>query len=795
MVWMQRACALALAAQSLWLGGCSDQTATGRSGPAGGGLMGVATGGGAGLATGGAAGNSGAGGAGGAALPADDVPVDFFLDIQPILNDYCVRCHGGVRELPLAPRIPLNLQSRAEAAHVLGQAGVPETSILYAKVMADDPNVRMPLGQQALPADKLNKLRRWLFQGAPWPEQWSFAKVTDRLPSEVSVKDEAWIRSPVDRFISHRLSEQNVTPSPLADATTLIRRVSLDLIGLLPTPSEVDAFVGDASPSAYETVVDRLLASPHFGERWGRHWLDLARYSDSDGYEKDRPRPNAWRWRDWVFDSFNQDQGFDQFTIEQIAGDLLPGATPVQVLATGFHRNTLVNREGGIDPEEDRSKRIIDRAATVAEAWLGLTLGCTQCHSHPYDNIKQQEFYKLVAFFNNADDSVKGQDTADPNVDAGELFSVPSTADGQGPMVSAYVLKERAQERRPNYLFIRGDFLDPDKTQALVPGTPAVLPPLSVRGTEPDRLDLARWLVAPENPLTPRVFVNTVWYHLFGQGLVTSLDDFGARAQYPAYPELLDWLAADFVKNGWKRKRLIKEVVMSSTYRQSSVLRTDVPSDPQNAYLYRQNRLRVEAELVPDIALGAAGLLSPKVGGPSVFPPLPPELKDLVRGAFGNFEWLDTEGEDRYRRGAYTFHKRLAIYPNLDVFDWPSASVSTTGRTRANTPLQALATLHDTQFIEAAQGLGRRVQQEKPGSLHDQLVLAFRLATARAPDDNELSKLEALFAKEQAHFAADTAAATAVIGKFMPQGAVADAAAWVITASTILNLDEVLNRE
>ena len=771
--------------------GCSDQQPASRP-MAGGGADSVA--GSAGI--GGADALGGLGGAGGMALPADDVPVDFFIDIQPILNDYCVRCHGGVRELPLPPGTPLNLQSRERAVKVLGQPLLPDSAILWIRVNQEDPEFRMPLGQQALPADKLNKLRRWLYQGAPWPQQWSFAPVQDKPLTEVTVSDEAWVKTPVDRFVMHELDELAIKPSPEADKTTLIRRVSLDLTGILPSVAELDTFLNDAAPTAYETVVDRLLASPQFGERWGRHWHDLARYSDSDGYEKDRVRLNAWRWRDWVIDSFNQDQPFDQFTIEQLGGDLLPNATPEQVLATGFHRNTLVNREGGIDPEEDRSKRILDRAATVAETWLGLTLGCTQCHSHPYDDIKQQEFYKLVAFFNNSDDSITGQDTSDPNTDIGETFAVPTNAAGQNGTVNAYVLKQRTLELRPNYLYVRGDFLNPDKTTELLPGTPAVLPAMTPRGATPDRLDLGRWLVDVANPLTPRVAVNTIWYHLFGQGLAPSLDDFGARATYPSHPELLDWLAADFVKNGWKRKRLIKEIVMSATYRQSAVTRADVTTDPQNVYLSRQNRVRVNAEIIADINLSAAGLLSTRVGGPSAFPPLPPELRDLVRGAYGNFQWPDTQGEDRYRRGVYTFHKRLALYPNLDVFDWPSASVSTTGRTRANTPLQALATLHDVLFVEAAQGLARRVQLEKPGNLNDQLVYGFRLATSRAPTADELAQLQALFTKEQTQYAADAAAATSIVGQFMPDGAnPADAAAWVVVASTILNLDEVLNRE
>jgi hypothetical protein len=710
-------------------------------------------------------------------LPADDVPVDFFIDIQPILGDSCVRCHGGVRELPLAPKKPLNLQSREQAARVLGNAGDVESSTLWLRVSSTDPNARMPLGGQALSAEKINKLRRWIFQGAPWPQHWAFAPIKDVQPSATTVSNETWVKTPIDRFILNRLDKEGLAPSPEADPSTLIRRLTLDLTGLPPTPQDVDAFLADTSATAYEKVVDRLLASPSFGERWARHWLDQARYADSDGYEKDSARPNAWRWRDWVIDSINQDQGFDQFTLEQIAGDLMPGSTPLQQLATGFHRNTLYNTEGGVDPEEDRTKRIIDRVATVGQTWLGLTLFCTQCHSHPYDNIKQTEFYQFYAFFNNSDE-VTAQ--------------VPMSSDPQSTRMTADVIKDRTSGLRPTYLLVVGNFLNPDKSKDLSGNTPAVLPPLTVRGTRPDRLDLAHWMVDPKNPLTPRVAVNTIWSHLFGEGIVATLDDFGARSQYPSHPELLDWLASDFVKNGWKRKRLIKEIVMSATYRQSSVV-SPTTKDSDNVLLHRQNRVRVEAEIVSDSYLAAAGLLSGKVGGPSVYPPVPPEILNL--GYYGT-DWPTSTGADRYRRGLYTFHKRTTPYPNLMVFDHPAADATISGRRRSNTPLQALTTLHDSVFFEAAQAFAKRVQTEKPGNLHDQIVDAVRLAVGRTPTDAEIAELTSLYNDLKASYASSSAQATQTVGSYLPTGvAAADAAAWVNTARVILNLDEVITRE
>jgi hypothetical protein len=727
----------------------------------------------------------GAGGAGGVAaagqgasagsqLPPDDAPVDFFLDIQPILTEQCVRCHGGVRELG---KPALNLQSREKAAFVLGSAGSAESSLLYAMVVLEDPMVRMPLGQPALLPDQVNKLRRWIFQGAPWPTHWAFAPNADPDPNAVIVSSSAWPKNAIDRFVLAQLEAKALTPSPEASKETLIRRVSLDLVGLLPTLEEIDAFLADSSATAYESVVDRLLASQAFGERWGRHWLDQARYADSAGYESDEERYNAYLWRDWVIDSFNRDQPFDQFTIEQIAGDLLPGATPEQRLATGFHVNTLVNQETGADPEEDRVKRIKDRTATVGQVWLGLTLGCAQCHSHPYDRIEQTEFYELYAFFDNADDGMQ--------------------AGGGGQVIEATkppVLTERQSDRRQTFLLTRGSFLTPDKSQELFGGAPGALHPFSARGSKPDRLDLAHWLVAPENSLTPRVIVNTIWSHLFGAGLVTSLDDFGARARVPSNPLLLEWLAAELGRLGWSRKKLIRTIVLSATYRQASLVRADAAGiDPDNVLLHRQNRLRADAEIVRDIFLSASGLLDKTVGGPCVYPPLAPEAQSF---AYLPFPWPTSEGGDRYRRGLYTFHKRSSLHPNLEVFDRPKAQATDNLRTRSNTPLQALTTLHDQNFVEPAQALARRVQAEVQGDLGARITRAFRLVLGRNPTSAELGALQALAQKNRATYVANTAAAERAAGEPLPDSAtLPDAAALANVSRIILNLDEAITRE
>jgi hypothetical protein len=705
----------------------------------------------------------------------DHLPVDFVREVQPLLTEYCVRCHGGVRELGA-----LNLQERSRAVGVLGKPGNPNTSRLWQRVASDQHGARMPLGQAALPDDALEKLRRWLYQGANWPRQWSFEPVVAVPPASVSVSDESWVKNPIDRFILEVLDEAKILPSPEASKETLIRRVSLDLVGLPPTPSEVDQFLADTESSAYESLVDRLLASPAFGERWARHWLDQARYADSDGYEKDDPRPNAWRYRDWVIDSLNADQPFDQFTIEQLAGDLLPDATPLQRLATGFSRNTLLNTEGGVDSEEDRTNRVLDRTATLGTAWLGLTLGCTQCHSHPYDPISQKEFFQLYAFFDNADEA---------------SVEVPLGLSGEASgTMPVDVLAERTDSRRVTYLFQRGDFTNPKKDEPLTGGTPSILPKLEARGAQADRLDLARWLVSPQNPLSSRVAVNTAWSHLFGHGLVATLEDFGARANLPSHPRLLDWLAQDFVDHGFSRKALLKRMVMSATYRQASAVRPEVTRDPENTLIHRQNRLRVEAEIVADSFLSIGGLLSLKRGGPPVFPPLPAELKDI---SYDGIDWPTSSGEDAHRRGLYTWHQRLQLYPSLAGFDRPTASVSVTGRARSNTPLQPLITRNDPVLVEAGQAFARRVQQESPSRSFDERIdYAFRLALARSPTKDESAELASLFAKAEAEFRAATDRGASVVGDFQPEGVdVSTAAAWVALTRVLLNLDELITRE
>jgi hypothetical protein len=874
----------------------------------------------------------------------------------------------------------------------------------------------------------------------PENQHWSFQPI--RPPTLPEVRNKGWVRNSIDTFILAKLEREKVQPSPDADRYTLIRRLSLDLTGLPPTPEEVNEFVGDTRDNAYEVLVDRLLSSPHFGEQWARHWLDLARYADTDGYEKDFYRPHAWRWRDWVIESINRDQPFDEFTREQIAGDLLPNATLAQRVATGFHRNTLLNREGGVDIEEDRCKIVVDRVSTVGAAWLGLTIGCAECHNHKYDPISQKEFYQMYAFFNSTDDrdikaplparsmdyfqkqseldEVKQQyvEKADPEMEAWEskIAAVPdlwftpkvedydlptfgannganlypqedgsflvtgmienkthyimmlntrlkgitgirveamtddmlpklgpgwakgnfvlselyvetaslqavnnlktnplerafadysqpgypvsaaidsvtakggwavdmpqlamhgvdrcavfvtkedlgyeegtrlkislvqnegkshtlgrvrvtyTTADrasladhavpqrikeiaripsdqrtleqkatlkryyqatfqtdapelaaftkvlAEAPGVKGEVQAPTLSERRisrPTHIHVRGEFMN--KGAEVQPGMLAVLPPLKPReqpgerNSRPDRLDLANWLIDPANPLTPRVTVNVFWMHLFGEGLVPTAADFGTQGERPSHPALLDWLATEFIKRGWSRKQMIKLIVMSATYRQSSATREDLREhDALNRLFARQNRFRLSAENARDQYLAAGGLLDPTIGGASVTPA-------------------------SKRRGLYLQVKRAHIDYLLTTFDAPNTTQACPKRERSNTPLQALTLLNDKLFIQSAQALAQRTGQGPAVDPGSRIRRLFQFAVARPPSPEDGADLIDLFHRVRAAYESAPEQAKKVAGDVPPETlSTAEAAAWVVVARAILNLDELITRD
>ncbi len=1042
--------------------------------------------------------------------PPVDRKIDFAKDVRPLLEKHCWGCHGAKKQ-----ESGLRLDSRdallrgGDIGQVIA-AGDSERSRLIVLVSGTDSQTVMPPDGPQLKPQEVGILRAWIDQGCVWPADvspkteiknthWSYQPI--RRVAAPNVKKSDWVRNSIDQFVLAELEKRGIAPSPEADRFTLIRRLNLDLLGLAPTLEEVDAFVNDSRTNAYEELVDRLLKSPHFGERWGRHWLDMARYADSDGYEKDNPRPDAYRWRDWVIDAINNDLPFDQFTIEQIAGDLLPNATAMQQLATAFHRQTLTNTEGGTDKEQWRVEACFDRTETTGAVWLGLTVGCARCHSHKYDAISQREYYQLFAAYNNGDEETtvvpksseevaafeKAKAAHDAEVATvtiklraeqgklGEAFSVwesqaqvslaesvanplkllalddlkvesdgnvtfvaqkdgsflasganpnsatytitgktsvvgvtalrldvlpdnslpakgpgrvahgnfvlsemtaevapaadfsnarklefagakadfeqadkpwravdvidgkeetgwaiapqygkdhwaifglkeplvvgqvsnlpgnaVASANSEGqvknlphvfvrvqlrqqygqqhtigrfklslqtgiepsitlpenvqkllavkpeqrsaeqsqqlldyyssldaatkalvkqlddlkkkeppkPELTARVLLQRTKDPRKTFVFRRGEFLEPLTEQEVVPAAFSTLPPMKPRDEKAamaDRLDLARWLVSPNNPLTPRVTVNHIWRQLFGRGIVASVNDFGVRGEKPSHPELLDWLASAFATKSeisdlkfqmnWSRKALIKLIVTSATYRQASKHRDELLDvDPQNALLARQNRLRVEAEIVRDLSLEVAGMLSKKIGGPSVYPALPPGITDLSYA--GNFKWPTSTGEDRNRRGMYTFFKRTAPHPNLTTFDCPDANLTCVERRASNTPLQALITLNNETFLEASQAFAKRLLSQPSKDDAARLSQAFRLCVARVPSDRELHQLTQLLIANRDFYRGHQDDAKKLNGSIDVSGASPDeTAAWIATARILLNLDEFITRE
>jgi hypothetical protein len=763
--------------------------------------------------------------------------VSFETDVRPILESRCIGCHNPVKR---KGGLSLVDARGALAGGNSGKVIVPRdaaASKLIHLVSGKDAKLKMPAEGPPLSVEQVGKLTAWIEGGATWPKDvvlnsgasnsrhWAYQPIADQpVPP---VKNAAWARNGIDRFILARLEKEGIAPSPEADPVTLIRRVSLDLIGLPPTRREVDEFLrGWASKPeiAYEALVDRLLASPHYGERWGRHWLDMARYADSDGYEKDTGRPWAWRYRDWVINALNRDLPFDQYTIEQLAGDLLPDATLEQKIATGFHRNTLTNKEGGVDQEEFRVAACVDRVSTTAKVWLGITMGCCQCHDHKYDPFTQREFYQFFAFFNSDNevdidaplpgeveamrekrtahlakraelqkahaDYIQAHPTAtktDPQLS--KLAKALADQDKAAPAYSKAPTLQLGQARL-THVMIRGDFLR--QGVEVSPNTPAILPALKP-AAKPTRLDLARWIVAPENPLTRRVLVNWVWQKYFGRGLVATLEDFGTQGQKPSHPELLDYLSAQLLEHKWSLKALHKFIVMSATYRQSSRARPELKErDSLNVLLARQNRLRLEAEIVRDSALAASGLLTRSVGGPSVRPPQPPGISELTYA--GSAKWVESTGPNRYRRGIYIWFQRTSPYPMLMTFDSPDGVVCTIKRPASNTPLQALTLMNDIVFVECARELGRRAAESKD-TVAERIDSGFRDCLARPPTSGERARLMQQFNDLHASAKKDPMAAAKLLGKGKPTVDPSEAAAWVALARTLLNLDEFITRE
>ncbi|MFH1299518.1 MAG: PSD1 and planctomycete cytochrome C domain-containing protein [Planctomycetota bacterium] len=782
-------------------------------------------------------------------------PVDFQRDVAPILHRHCLSCHNDrIR------RGGLSLHS-AQAADKGGESGSsidpgdPSASYLLDLITPTDGTAEMPRDAPPLSENEIATIRRWIKAGASWPADfeiqppvlWSLQPLQrPSVPQDIATAEQFPIRNPIDAFVAARHKLSGVKPAPQADRRTLIRRLYFDLVGLPPTPEVVEAFVSDEDPRAYERLVDDLLASPHFGERWGRYWLDLARYADSDGYLGDSMRQHVWVYREWVIDAINNDLPFNQFSIEQLAGDLLEKPTVSQKIATGFHRNTLSNTEAGVDLELYRTKEIVDRVNTTGMVWLGLTFGCAECHDHKHDPVSQKEFYQLYAFFNNANDAtvpVKNQWEATEYEQAREKWQPEydelltrlkeyeiadlkpeqiterdkilngykkasdlkrlapfyqtkkagwdkvNTQLGKlletkptPPATKAPVFTERTKDRRDTFIHVRGIYNRPG--EQVKPGTPFVLPDLSSRDQTPDRLDLAQWLFQDSNPLTPRVAVNRIWQHLFGRGLVATPNDFGTKGEAPTHPLLLDWLAAEYKQRDWSRKAMIRLIVMSSTYRMSSAANASSnPQDINNLLLWRQNSFRLEAEIVRDIHLAACGLLDRTIGRRGIRPPLPAFVTDVGRSV----KWPASQGSERYRRGMYIVFKRTVPYPMLMTFDALDATVSCSRRERSNTPLQALTLLNGPMFFESAQALGRQMDAQYPDDFPAAVQTMYLRCLSRPASEREQEFLSAAYADLLQLAETKTKDATQTDNPRLT--------AMVQMARIIMNLDEFITRD
>ncbi|NHE56335.1 DUF1553 domain-containing protein [Cyclobacterium plantarum] len=890
--------------------------------------------------------------------------VDYNRDIRPIVNNKCIACHGGVKK---SGGFSLLFEEEALAVNESGERAIvpgnTRKSELLNRIRHHDPELRMPLESEPLSEEEIALFTNWINQGAAWDDHWAYKAPKEK---EVPQTKGEWAITDIDRFVLDKLKEKGLQPNPLSDRYSLIRRLSLDLTGLPPELEKVQEFVGDTSENAYEKLVDHYLASAAYGERWAAMWMDLARYADSKGYEADRPR-KIWKYRDWLIKAFNDNMPFDRFVTEQLAGDLLPDPTDEQYIATAFHRNTMNNDEGGTDNEEFRTSAVLDRVNTTWTVLQGTTMECVQCHSHPYDPIRHEDYYRSLAFFNQTADAdipseapvlikfdspedqeklekiqswvrnssgdtktknekyftqlirlgepkihphyfeqmdkgipVKGTATfkVDPLIYsltkalpfAGEdrlMFKVRASDSGgkisfrldslQGREIGTwdvlsktktrtneetmeeesyavmevvsipiiplqgkhdlYLVYEGVDEKEltctfewamlhhslpgkenPGYeeveeafyelynsenekettlvmvslpdrykretrLFEKGSWMVPG--EKVTAGVPEIWNPFDDQ-YDRDRLGFSQWLFSPDNPLTARVMVNRIWEQLFGRGLVSSLEDFGSQGFAPTHPELLDWLALKFMHEmQWDIKKLLKECVMSASYRQSSHFREELKeADPLNEWLARGPRLRLSAEQVRDQALAVSGLLSDKMYGPSVMPEQPEGIWQVV---YSGDQWKTSKGEDKHRRALYTFWRRTSPYPSVIAFDAPSREFCLPKRIETNTPLQALVTLNDPVYLEAALALARKVLDVSSGNERERLSLLYSMAVRKGISDEKLEDLVSLHQQSKVYFETQPEAVCQLIGEENEALAI-----YTVLANAVMNLDEFL---
>lgn len=887
--------------------------------------------------------------------------VDFTTQVKPIINRSCITCHGGVRQ---KGGFSLLFREEALAKTESGKRAIipgdPGNSEMIRRINLKNPEERMPYKHDPLSREEIDILTKWVKEGAPWGEHWAYVPVKEvPVPQPASFfglipSKSDWANNSTDNFIEQKLGEQELKPSPKADKYTLLRRASLDAIGM-PAPDRLAAkYLNDSSNQAYPDLIDSLLALPNYGEKWAAMWLDLARYADTKGYERDDSR-NIWKYRDWLIKAFNDDKPYDKFLIEQIAGDLLPSATDEDYIATAFHRNTMTNDEGGTDNEEFRTSAVMDRVNTTWQATMGTTFACVQCHAHPYDPFKHEDYYKFMAFFNDTRDEDTQADypllrsyndtlqqevsnvvkwvqqnvslqkakevnkflktwqpsynslTCDSftnselndtkwlafrnkalcrlkNVDLqnkdqlifryqadtsggvwkihldkadGEVIAtVPlprtkkgwtitkanlSAAQGMHDLYFTYtnnklkkptdngamfdwfyftkefpgkdkegyaevkkeywklltaevsttpvMMDNPADMHRASYVFDRGNWLT--KAERVQPDVPKSLNPFPAKAPH-NRFGLAMWLTSKENPLTARTMVNRVWEQCFGTGLAETLEDLGSQGIAPTHVELLDWLSYQFMnKDNWSVKKLLRKILLSATYQQDSKVSPELlQKDPFNKYYARGARIRLSAEQVRDQALCVSGLMSSKMYGPSVFPFQP---KGIWLSPWNGAEWTLSKGEDQYRRAVYTYWKRSAAYPSMLTFDGVSREVCTSRRIRTNTPLQALATLNDSAYIDIARHFARRMQSETENDVAKQISRGYHLATNHPIDAKRIKALENLYFVAYNKFKDDPEKTCEIIGA-TENSTDAATAALTVVANAILNLDEVVTK-
>lgn len=738
--------------------------------------------------------------------------IDFARDIRPILSDTCYACHGPDAEARVTE---LRLDDRDSVL----QSDLLSSGELLERLTSTDADFRMPPPDASRPLNPENRgqLIRWLEEDGAWPtddRHWAFIPPVKPSPPQVDGRD--WVQNDIDAFVLKKLESIGLSPTSDATKETLLRRVTFDLTGLPPSIAELDAFLDDSSAGAYESAVDRLLASERYGEHMALNWLEASRYADTDGYQNDRLR-YMWVWRDWLIQSLNDNMPFDQFITEQMAGDLLPDRDFYTQVATGFNRNHRINSEGGAIPDEWIVEYVADRVETMGTVFLGLTLNCSRCHDHKYDPVTQREFYQLFAFFNNIAEAGLGPNNGNsppfipvpkswPHLSSDETrfiepepvkinvkqVSVPRPQPGSPETVM--VLHELA-EPRDTYRLVRGQYDQPDTSEKLDAATPAILGPWE-ESWPTNRLGLAQWLTHPGHPLTARVTVNRMWQHFFGTGLVKSSENFGLQGELPSHPELLDWLATEFIETGWDVKAMHKRIVMSHTYQQASGMEDPQRQlDPENRLLARGPRRRLSPFAIRDSALYVSGLLNEQIGGPSVKPYMPPGIWKSI----SNATYKQDHGENLYRRSMYTYWRRTVPPPTMMAFNAAARESCIVRNELTTTPLQALTLLNNIAFVEAARFLAERMLKEPQLTEPSQRIeWAFRLITSRSPAEEEVNILLDDLQRFRVDFEKQPATAQQLlqVGEKPsdPDLAPTELAAYTLIANTLLNLDEAMSQ-